>query len=74
MEEIALRAVEYFARAERNTKLYREKIDFFIEGIVHEGYDACSWVGLSELDFLFDYVCLKHGIVSIKALKCSCAK
>ncbi len=69
MEEIALRAVEYFARAERNTKLYREKIDFFIEGIVHEGYDALLLVGLSELDFLFDYICLKHGIGFYKSVK-----
>ena len=69
MEEIALRAVEYFARAERNTELYRKKIDFFIEGIAHEGYDALLLVGLSELDFLFDYACLKQGMGFYKNMK-----
>ena len=69
MEEIALRAVEYFARAERNTELYRKKIDFFIEGIAHEGYEALLLVGLSELDFLFDYACLKHRIGFYKSVK-----
>ena len=69
MEEIALRAVEYFTRAERNTELYRKKIDFFIEGIAHEGYEALLLVGLSELDFLFDYACLKHGIGFYKSVK-----
>ncbi len=62
MEEIALRALEYFARAERNTELYRKKIDYFIEGIAHDSYKALLLVGLSELDFLFDYACLKHKI------------
>ena len=69
MEEIALRAVEYFARAERNIELYRKKIDFFIEGIAHEGYEALLLVGLSELDFLFDYACLKQGMGFYKNMK-----
>jgi DNA-binding MarR family transcriptional regulator len=69
MEEIALRALEYFARAERNTELYRKKIDIFIEGIVHEGYEALLLVGLSELDFLFDYACLRYKIGFYKNIK-----
>ena len=69
MEQIALRAVEYFARAERNSELYRKKIDFFIEGVVCEGYTAFLLVGLPELDFLFDYACIKHGLGFYKNIK-----
>jgi len=69
MEEIAIRVVEYFERAERNTELYRKKIDIFMEGVVREGYEAILLVGLSELDFLFDYACLKHGIQFYKNAK-----
>ena len=69
MEEIAMRAVEYFARAERNTELYRKKIDIFIEGIVRERYKALLLIGLSELDFLFDYACLRYKIGFYKNIK-----
>jgi len=68
-EEIALRVRDYFARAERNTELYRKKIDAFVQGIEQKGFDSLVLIGLAELDFLFDYACLKHGISFYASLK-----
>jgi DNA-binding MarR family transcriptional regulator len=69
MEEIAVRAVDYFARAAQNASLYRKKIDVFIERIAHQGYENVLLLGPAELDFLFDYACIKHGIQFYKCYK-----
>lgn len=62
MEEIAVRTVDYFMRASRNASLYRKKIDGFIESLGRSGYTGLLLLGPAELDFLFDYSCIKHGI------------
>lgn len=62
VEEIAVRTVDYFMRASRNASLYRKKIDGFIESLGRSGYTGLLLLGPAELDFLFDYACMKHGI------------
>jgi DNA-binding MarR family transcriptional regulator len=62
VQQIAVRTVDFFARAMRNASLYRKKIDIFIEKVARRGYDAVLFLGPEELDFLFDYACLRHGL------------
>lgn len=69
MEEIAVRTVDYFARAAQNASLYRKKIDVFIKSLARQGYKSVLLLGPAELDFLFDYACIKHGIQFYKCYK-----
>ena len=62
VQQIAIRTVDFFAHAMRNASLYRKKIDIFIEKVARRGYDAILFLGPEELDFLFDYACLRHGL------------
>lgn len=74
LEEIAVRTVDYFMRAAQNTSLYRKKIDAFIEAVGRRGYTSLLLLGPAELDFLFDYACIKHGIQFYKCCKASAQK
>lgn len=66
MEEIAERAVDYFARAARYSELYRHKVERFVKGARGQGYSALLLLGPVELDFIFEYACLKHGLAFYK--------
>lgn len=68
MEEIAFRTVEYFARASKNTSLYRHKIESFVAHYARLGYTGLLLLSPHELDFLFEYACLKYGLVFCKEL------
>ncbi len=74
LEEIAVRTVDYFMRAAQNASLYRKKIDVFIETVSRNGYTSLLLLGPAELDFLFDYACIKHGIQFYKCCKASAQK
>jgi hypothetical protein len=69
VEEIASRALDYFARAAKNTSLYRKKIDGFIERLAERGYRSVLLLGQADIDFLVEYACLKHGIQFYKSAK-----
>ena len=73
VQEIAIRTVEYFVRAARNSSLYRKKIDVFVEEMVRQSYGALLLLGPVELDFLFDYTCIKHGLRFFKNFR-TCAQ
>lgn len=62
VQQVAARTVDFFVRAMKNASLYRRKIDSFIERMARIGYGAVLLLGPEELDFLFDYACLKHGL------------
>jgi len=68
MEEIAMRAVDYFARASQNASLYRQKIEAFVGHFARLGYTGLLLLSPQELDFLFEYACLKYGLVFCKEL------
>lgn len=69
VEEIASRTIDYFARAAKNTSLYRKKIDSFIAKLAERGYRAVLLLGHADIDFLVEYACLKHGIQFYKSTK-----
>jgi len=68
MEEIAMRAVDYFARASQNASLYRQKIEAFVGHYSRFGYTGLLLLSPHELDFLFEYACMKYGLVFCKEL------
>lgn len=62
MDEIAFRAVDYFARAVQNASLYRNKVESFVRGMAGQGYMSLLLASPLELDFLFEYACLKYCV------------
>ena len=65
--EVARRSVAYFARAARNASRYRSRIDHFVREARERGYQELVLEGPGDLDFLFEYSCLRHGIAFKKA-------
>lgn len=66
--EVARRSVAFFARAARNASRYRSRIDHFVREARERGYRDLVLEGPAELDFLFEYSCLRHGIAFKKAV------
>ena len=64
--EIARRTSGYFRRAARNVDKYREQIELFIVEAKREGTSTVVLTGTSELDFLIEFVCERHGISYVK--------
>jgi len=60
--EVSRRAVSFFARAARNTSLYRGRINEFVREARDRGYGVLMLLGPAELDFLFDYSCERYGL------------
>lgn len=65
--EIARRSAAYFRRSARNAEAYRDKLESFILGRHREGIATIVLVGASDLDFLLEYICERHGIVFLKS-------
>jgi DNA-binding MarR family transcriptional regulator len=78
MAEIARRSAAYFRRSARNADVYRERLESFALDELRKGIGTIVLVGSSELDFLLEYVCERHGIVFLKsadyARACALAK
>jgi DNA-binding MarR family transcriptional regulator len=64
--EIARRTSGYFRRAARNADRYRAQIELFIVEAKRAGTSTLVLAGTSELDFLIEFVCERHGIAFVK--------
>jgi DNA-binding MarR family transcriptional regulator len=67
VEEVLRRTMAYFARAERSATNYRARIDEYIHGIARKGFRVVVYDGPAELEFLFDYSCVRRGVVLVAA-------
>jgi DNA-binding MarR family transcriptional regulator len=65
--EIARRSAAYFKRSARNAEAYRERLEAFVISQLRGGVGTVVLVGASELDFLLEYICERHGIVFVKS-------
>jgi DNA-binding MarR family transcriptional regulator len=65
--EIARRSAGYFRRSAKYAEVYRERLESFVLGELRKGIGTLVLVGSSELDFLMEYVCERHGIVFLKS-------
>ena len=63
MEEIARRSFAYFKRTLRNIVYYKNSIDKLVRELKKAGYSGVCLVGSSDLDFIVEHICSKHGLV-----------
>jgi DNA-binding MarR family transcriptional regulator len=65
--EIAQRTAGHFQRAARNADLYRDRIEAFVLEAKAQGAMTLVLAGSSEMDFLLEYVCERHGLTFVKS-------
>jgi len=68
ISEIARRSYRYFKRTIRNVVFYRERLDEALALAKQRRVGAVLLVGLSDLDFIVEHACARHGISFLKAL------
>ena len=67
MAEIAKRSAAYFRRSARNAEVYRERLESFVLDQLRKGVGTIVLVGASDLDFLMEYICERHGVIFLKS-------
>ncbi len=67
VNEIVHRTYRYFKRTARAAGLYRDMIEEFVMRKKHEGVNRLVLAGVSDLDFLIEYACERHGLLFVKA-------
>ena len=65
--ELARRTAGYFNRASRSAELYRDRLEALALNSKRNGVATIVLFGESEVEFLLDYVCERHGIVFVKS-------
>jgi hypothetical protein len=69
VNEITRRSFRYFRRTIRNVTFYKDLIDkLFIEK-KREGFSGALLIGVSDLEFLIEYISEKHGILFMKSFE-----
>jgi len=68
VNEIAHRTYRYFKRTARAAGLYRDMIESFVMGKKRAGATRLVLAGVSDLDFLIEYACERHGLLFVKAV------
>ena len=64
--EVARRSAGYFRRAARSTDQYRARVEQFVLKAKMNGAGTLVLAGASELDFLLEFVCERHGVVFVR--------
>ncbi|MFZ5367313.1 MAG: winged helix-turn-helix transcriptional regulator [Spirochaetota bacterium] len=68
INEIARRSYRYFKRTIRNVVMYRDGIDAAINKAKIRGYKSVVLIGISDLDFIVEHSCLRHGLTFLKSI------
>ncbi len=66
VQEIARRTYRYLKRTARSTALYRDLLEEHVLAAKREGVRTLVLAGPSDLDFILEYVCERHGLVFLK--------
>lgn len=66
VNEIAHRTYRYFKRSARNASMYRDLIEAFVMKASREGVGRIVLAGNSDLDFILEYACERHGVLFVK--------
>jgi len=61
-DEIARRSYRYLKRTIRNVVDYKEAIERLVAEVRRRGFHAVTLVGASDVDFIVEHVCAKHGV------------
>ena len=68
VNEIARRSYRFFKRTIRNVVSYRDRIDESVSRAKTRGMQAVLLVGMSDLDFIVEHACDRHGLPFLKAI------
>ncbi|MDX9899763.1 MAG: winged helix-turn-helix transcriptional regulator [Spirochaetia bacterium] len=71
VNEIAHRTYRYFKRTARAAGLYRDMIEAFVMDKKRAGATRLVLAGVSDLDFLIEYACERHGLLFVKTVDAS---
>ena len=66
VNEIAHRTYRYFKRSARNASMYRDLIEAFVMKARRNGVDRIVLAGSSDLDFILEFACERHGVLFVK--------
>ncbi|MDX9958830.1 MAG: winged helix-turn-helix transcriptional regulator [Spirochaetia bacterium] len=66
VNEIAHRTYRYFKRSARNASMYRDLIEAFVMKARREGVGRIVLAGSSDLDFILEFACERHGVLLVK--------
>lgn len=66
VNEIAHRTYRYFKRSARNASMYRDLIEAFVMKVRRNGVDRIVLAGSSDLDFILEFACERHGVLFVK--------
>ncbi|MGA2642584.1 MAG: winged helix-turn-helix transcriptional regulator [Spirochaetia bacterium] len=61
--EVARRTAGYFRRAARSAEQHRARLEQFVLRAKKDGARTLVLAGASELDFLLEFICDRHGLV-----------
>ena len=62
MRALSEKSYKYFKRTIKNVVYYKERIGEIVDQAVEEGCTKIVLVGKSDLDFIVEHFCMKHGI------------
>lgn len=68
VNEIARRSYRYFKRTIKNVVFYRDRIDEAVSRAKIRGLQAVLLIGVSDLDFIVEHACDRHGLPFLKAV------
>lgn len=66
VNEIAHRSYRYFRRTARNASIYRDLLEAFVLKAKRDGATRVVLAGPSDLDFILEYACERHGLIFVK--------
>jgi len=66
INEIAHRSYRYFRRTARNASVYRDLLEAFVLKAKRDGITRVVLAGPSDLDFILEYACERHGLIFVK--------
>jgi len=66
VNEVARRTYRFFKRSARNASFYKERLEELVLRKKREGFTRIVLAGASDLDFIFDYLCERHGLLFVK--------
>lgn len=71
LNEIARRTYRYFTRTARNASFYKERLEELVMRKKREGMNRLVLAGASDLDFILEYLCERHGVTFVRGAELS---
>jgi hypothetical protein len=66
IDALTRKSYRYFKRTIKNVVYYRESIEELVVQVKDRDFDGLVLKGVSDLDFIVEYACRKHGLPCVK--------